>query len=67
MSVHGKAPNAEKGARYLASLDQALCNADWSEVPELARKVDKHAPERKCMEESILSRNLETHAKDVIT
>ncbi|CAK4034077.1 filamentation (Rhf1) [Lecanosticta acicola] len=49
MSVHGKAPNPEKGARYLASLDQALCNANWAEVPELARKVDKHAPERKCL------------------
>lgn len=48
MSGHGKAPNPEKGARYLASLDQALCNASWSEIPELARKVDKHAPERKC-------------------
>lgn len=48
MSGHGKAPNPEKGARYLASLDQALCNASWIEIPELARKVDKHAPERKC-------------------
>ncbi|KAF2718671.1 TPR-like protein [Polychaeton citri CBS 116435] len=43
------APNAEKGARYLASLDQVLCNGSWSEVPELARKVDKHAPDRKCL------------------
>ena len=43
-----KAPNAEKGKRYLASLDQALCNGSWGEVPELARKTEKHAPERKC-------------------
>ncbi|SMY27323.1 unnamed protein product [Zymoseptoria tritici ST99CH_1A5] len=46
MSLH-KTPNPEKGARYLGLLDQALCAAHWSEVPELARKVEKHAPERK--------------------
>lgn len=49
MSITSKAPNPEKGRRYLAQLDQALCNGSWSEVPELARKTDKHAPERKCM------------------
>ncbi|KAK4569963.1 hypothetical protein LTR86_002933 [Recurvomyces mirabilis] len=48
MSVTSKAPNPEKGKRYLASLDQALCDGRWSEVPELARKTDKHAPERSC-------------------
>ncbi|KAK4501101.1 hypothetical protein PRZ48_006907 [Zasmidium cellare] len=48
MSVH-KTPNPEKGARYLGLLDQALCNGSWSEIPELARKVDKHAPGRKCL------------------
>jgi cargo-transport protein YPP1 len=48
MSVHSKAPNAEKGRRYLAQLDQALCNGNWADVPELARKTDKHAPERAC-------------------
>ncbi|KYG44301.1 hypothetical protein M433DRAFT_155753 [Acidomyces richmondensis BFW] len=48
MSITSKAPNPEKGRRYLAQLDQALCNGSWSEVPELARKTDKHAPERKC-------------------
>ncbi|KAF2764277.1 hypothetical protein EJ03DRAFT_386079 [Teratosphaeria nubilosa] len=46
MSVTSKAPNPEKGRRYLALLDQALCNGNWAEVPELARKTDKHAPER---------------------
>lgn len=48
---HGtaSAANPEKGARYLALLDQALCNASWSEVPELARKVEKHAPTRRCL------------------
>ncbi|KAF7189889.1 putative cargo-transport protein ypp1 [Pseudocercospora fuligena] len=48
MSVHWT-PNAEKGARYLGLLDQALCNGQWNDVPELARKVEKHAPQRKCL------------------
>jgi cargo-transport protein YPP1 len=34
MSVHSKAPNAEKGRRYLAQLDQALCNGNWADVHE---------------------------------
>lgn len=42
------APNPEKGKRYLAQLDQALCNGNWADVPELARKTDKHAPDRRC-------------------
>ncbi|KAK1027257.1 hypothetical protein LTS16_021656, partial [Friedmanniomyces endolithicus] len=46
MSVAGKAPNPEKGKKYFALLDQALCNGSWAEIPELARKTDKHAPER---------------------
>ncbi|KAK4621833.1 hypothetical protein CLAFUR4_07540 [Fulvia fulva] len=46
MSVH-TTPNPDKGARYIGLLDTALCNGSWSEVPELARKVEKHAPDRK--------------------
>lgn len=43
----GGAVNAnDKGRRYIAQLDEALCNGRWSDVPELSRKVDKHAPER---------------------
>lgn len=48
MSSFSRGHSAEKGARYLGLLDQALCNAQWSEVAELARKTEKHAPERKC-------------------
>ncbi|CAK1366178.1 hypothetical protein CB0940_09396 [Cercospora beticola] len=44
-----KVPNPEKGARYVGLLDAALCNGSWDEVPELARKVEKHAPQRKCL------------------
>jgi tetratricopeptide (TPR) repeat protein len=41
--------NPEKGAHYLGLLDQALCNASWADIPELARKVEKHAPTRRCL------------------
>lgn len=39
--------NNAKAARYLGLLDQALSKGTWADVPELARKVEKHAPERK--------------------
>ncbi|CZT21894.1 uncharacterized protein RCC_07760 [Ramularia collo-cygni] len=48
MSLH-RVPNADKGARYLGLLDHALCHGQWSDVPELARKVEKHAPQRKSL------------------
>ncbi|KAF2092567.1 hypothetical protein NA57DRAFT_69659 [Rhizodiscina lignyota] len=40
---------SEKAIRYLAQLDAARCDGRWNEVPELARKVEKHAPQRKCL------------------
>ena len=48
MSVTAKAPNSEKGKRYLAQLDEALSNGNFASISELARKTDKHAPERAC-------------------
>lgn len=42
----GKEP--DKAPRYLDLLDTARCNGKWQEVPELARKVEKHVPRRKC-------------------
>ncbi|KAI9729956.1 MAG: hypothetical protein M1834_006154 [Cirrosporium novae-zelandiae] len=41
--------NPEKAARYIESLDTARSEGRWSEVPELVRKVRKHAPQRKCL------------------
>ncbi|KAJ5573645.1 Tetratricopeptide-like helical [Penicillium hispanicum] len=41
--------NAEKGARYIAALDQARAQDKWDEVPELIRKVTKHVPQRTCV------------------
>ncbi|OGE57223.1 hypothetical protein PENARI_c002G08433 [Penicillium arizonense] len=38
--------NAEKGQRYTAALDQARSQGKWDEVPELIRKVTKHAPQK---------------------
>lgn len=43
------APNAEKGARYIAQLDTSLCAGAWHDIAEHARKVDKHAPDRPCL------------------
>ncbi|KIW09261.1 uncharacterized protein PV09_00183 [Verruconis gallopava] len=39
----------EKAARYIAQLEQARCTAQWDQIPELTRKVLKHAPQRKCL------------------
>jgi hypothetical protein len=38
----------EKAARYIDSLNAARCSGSWNELPELIRKVTKHAPQRKC-------------------
>lgn len=37
-----------KATLYLQQLDSARCSGDWERVPECARKVQKHAPGRKC-------------------
>ncbi|KAF2142921.1 uncharacterized protein K452DRAFT_248537 [Aplosporella prunicola CBS 121167] len=42
-------PENEKALRYIAQLDDARCNARWDTVPELARKIEKHAPHRTCL------------------
>ncbi|CAG8213901.1 unnamed protein product [Penicillium salamii] len=41
--------NTEKGQRYGAALDQARSLGNWDEVPELIRKVTKHAPQSTCL------------------
>ena len=38
-----------KAANYIEQLDNARCRGDWPAVPELVRKVRKHAPQRECM------------------
>ncbi|KAL5114126.1 hypothetical protein ACEQ8H_008010 [Pleosporales sp. CAS-2024a] len=43
------APESDKAQRYLEQLDEARCAGRWQDVPELCRKVDKHAPHRKCL------------------
>lgn len=39
----------EKALRYIGLLENARLNGDWPSIQELCRKVDKHAPHRKCM------------------
>ncbi|KAH4055194.1 hypothetical protein HBI49_204750 [Parastagonospora nodorum] len=43
------APESEKAQRYLQQLDEARCAGRWQDIPELCRKVEKHAPHRKCL------------------
>lgn len=38
----------EKATRYISSLNTARCDGSWNELPELIRKVTKHAPQRQC-------------------
>ncbi|OAA56453.1 Tetratricopeptide-like helical [Cordyceps fumosorosea ARSEF 2679] len=38
-----------KAANYIEHLDIARCRGDWAVVPELVRKVRKHAPQRECL------------------
>ncbi|SPO04477.1 uncharacterized protein DNG_07162 [Cephalotrichum gorgonifer] len=39
----------QKAAHYLKALDEARCDGNWSAIPELVRKVRKHAPTRSCI------------------
>ncbi|TVY92513.1 putative cargo-transport protein [Lachnellula willkommii] len=38
-----------KAAHYIQQLDEARCQGNWDAVPELVRKVRKHAPNRTCL------------------
>ncbi|KAL4928681.1 putative filamentation protein (Rhf1) [Aspergillus undulatus] len=43
-----QARESEKGQRYILALDNARSQNKWDEVPELIRKVTKHAPHKTC-------------------
>ncbi|KJK64287.1 hypothetical protein P875_00138276 [Aspergillus parasiticus SU-1] len=43
------ARDSDKGRRYIAALDNARCQNKWDEIPELIRKVTKHAPHKTCL------------------
>ncbi|KAH8702530.1 putative filamentation protein [Talaromyces proteolyticus] len=40
---------ADKAQGYIDALDNARSEDKWGEIPELIRKVSKHAPNRKCL------------------
>ncbi|KAL8958972.1 MAG: hypothetical protein Q9193_004076 [Seirophora villosa] len=42
--------NPDKAKHYIDLLDTARCDGNWSELPELVRKVGKHAPQRRCLQ-----------------
>ncbi|KAL0262247.1 hypothetical protein SLS55_003686 [Diplodia seriata] len=44
--------NAQENAKalnYIGQLDEARCNGRWDALPELARKIEKHASHRTCI------------------
>lgn len=43
-----QARESEKWHRYVVALDNARSQNKWDEVPELIRKVSKHAPHKTC-------------------
>ncbi|KAF2275185.1 filamentation protein-like protein [Westerdykella ornata] len=45
----GKPVESDKAKRYILQLDDARCAGRWTDVPELCRKVEKHAPHRRCL------------------
>ncbi|KAF2463742.1 filamentation protein-like protein [Lindgomyces ingoldianus] len=45
----GGPPENEKALRYISQLDEARCTGRWKDVPELCRKIEKHAPHRRCL------------------
>ncbi|KAF2866529.1 filamentation protein-like protein [Massariosphaeria phaeospora] len=48
MGVRSGSEN-EKALRYIVQLDDARCTGRWKDVPELCRKIEKHAPHRQCL------------------
>lgn len=40
---------SDKALRYIGLLDDARLHGKWDQIPELVRKVEKHAPHRKCI------------------
>ncbi|KAI0180474.1 hypothetical protein GGR52DRAFT_531487 [Hypoxylon sp. FL1284] len=40
---------SNKAAIYLGRLEDARCDGEWKDVPELVRKVRKHAADRSCL------------------
>ncbi|PSK56654.1 hypothetical protein B9Z65_6278 [Elsinoe australis] len=48
---------SDKATRYIEQLNLVRLNGAWSEVKELVRKVNKHAPSRQCL---IVTATLET-------
>ena len=46
--AHGTLQETEKARRYIEQLNSARSQDRWHEVPALVRKLEKHAPHRKC-------------------
>ncbi|CRG87083.1 Protein FAM193A [Talaromyces islandicus] len=49
MSAATSDRETDKAQGYIDALDNARSEDKWSEIPELIRKITKHAPHRKCL------------------
>lgn len=38
-----------KSSSFIQKLDEARCHGEWNALPELIRKIKKHAPQRVCL------------------
>ncbi|KAH7122716.1 hypothetical protein B0J11DRAFT_532151 [Dendryphion nanum] len=45
----GNPSENDKAARYISQLDETRCAGRWRDISELCRKVEKHAPHRRCL------------------
>ncbi|KAK4232029.1 hypothetical protein QBC38DRAFT_406003 [Podospora fimiseda] len=55
-------PDPVKAANYIQQLNEARCDDNWDAVPELIRKVRKHAPERTCLAQTAATEHSITKA-----
>ncbi|KAK4165323.1 hypothetical protein QBC43DRAFT_315716 [Cladorrhinum sp. PSN259] len=55
-------PDPVKAANYIQQLNEARCDDNWDAVPELIRKVRKHAPERACFAQTATTEHSITKA-----
>ncbi|KAK3990658.1 hypothetical protein QBC44DRAFT_325082 [Cladorrhinum sp. PSN332] len=55
-------PDPVKAAGYIQQLNEARCDDNWDAVPELIRKVRKHAPDRACLAQTATTEHSITKA-----
>ncbi|KAI4281061.1 MAG: hypothetical protein L6R35_005757, partial [Caloplaca aegaea] len=59
--------NPDKAKYYIHLLNTARCDGNWSEIPELVRKLGKHAPQRKCLQLTAQAEHQEATASTALS